>query len=58
MFTNVNGNGTFFVAYGPKKDALFDIIKDKFDEHTGSDKEIMSRKQQLIPMLSNILNQY
>jgi len=58
MFTNVNGNGTFFVAYGPKKDALFDIIKDKFDNHTGSDKDIMSRKQQLIPMLSNILSQY
>lgn len=58
MFTNVNGSGTFFVTYGSKKDALFDIIEDKFDDNTGFDKTIMSRKQQLVPMLSNILNQY
>ena len=55
MFTNVNAEGTLFVYYGPLSYIVTDVIKTKFDEHFGFDPDIISRKQQLMPKLSAIL---
>ena len=56
MFTHVTGEGTMFVFYGPKSHIMSDIIESVFDEHSGFDPKIISRKQQLIPMLSEQLD--
>ncbi len=56
MFTHVSGEGTMFVFYGPKSYVMKDIIESVFDEHSGFDPNIISRKQQLIPMLSEKIN--
>ena len=55
MFTHVLAEGTMFVFYGPKSPVMFEIIQTKFDDHSGYDHRIMSRKQQLIPVLSELL---
>ena len=57
MFTHVMGEGTMFVYYGPKSYIMKDVIESIFDEHSGFDHNIISRKQQLIPMLTEIINQ-
>ena len=36
---------------------LSDIIETKFDDHSGYDSKIISRKQQLMPKLSQIIAQ-
>ncbi len=58
MFTNVRGDGSLFLVAGHLKDVLFDIIETKFDEGSGFDSHIMSRKQQLIPSLSKRLENF
>ncbi len=58
MFTNVRGDGSLFLVAGHLKDVLFDIIETKFDEESGFDSHIMSRKQQLIPSLSKRLENF
>lgn len=56
MFTHVMAEGTMFLFYGPMSHVMSDVIETVFDEHSGYDHNIMSRKQQLIPMLSDIFN--
>lgn len=55
MFTHVLAEGTMFVFYGPLSPMMFDIIQTKFDDHSGYDHSIMSRKQQLIPSISEMI---
>lgn len=55
MFTHVLAEGTLFVFYGPLSYVMADVIETKFDDHSGYDKDIISRKQQLMPKLSRIL---
>jgi len=55
LFTDVMGEGSLFVYYGPLSYVLTDLIETKFDEHSGFDPNIISRKQQLMPKLSQIL---
>ena len=57
MFTHVLAEGTMFLFYGPSSEIMFKIISTKFDDHSGYDQKIMSRKQQLIPMLTDELVQ-
>ena len=55
MFTHVLGEGTMFIFYGPLSPMMFEIIQTKFDENSGYDHHIMSRKQQLIPAISELI---
>ena len=55
MFTHVLAEGTLFVFYGPLSYVMADVIETRFDEHSGYDKDIISRKQQLMPKLSAML---
>lgn len=55
MFTHVMAEGTMFVYNGPLSYVMNDLIATVFDHTSGYDHEIISRKQQLIPKLSNIL---
>lgn len=55
LFTDVMGSGSLFVYYGPLSYVLTDMIQTKFDDHSGYDQSIISRKQQLMPKLSEIL---
>ncbi|MCR5229141.1 MAG: putative manganese-dependent inorganic diphosphatase [Solobacterium sp.] len=53
MFTDVNAEGTMFLYKGPLSHIMKNIISTQFDEDTGFDHKIMSRKQQMIPLLSD-----
>ena len=55
LFTDVMGEGSYFVYYGPLSYVLSDVISTKFDEHSGFDPKIISRKQQLMPKLSELI---
>lgn len=55
MFTHVSGDGTMFVYTGDLSYIMPDIIQTVFDSHSGYDRTIMSRKQQLIPEISSKL---
>jgi manganese-dependent inorganic pyrophosphatase len=55
LFTDVMGKGSLFVYYGPLSYVFDGILETKFDEHSGFDPNIISRKQQLMPKLSEIL---
>ena len=55
LFTDVMGEGSLFVYYGPLSYVISDLIETKFDDHSGFDPHIISRKQQLIPKLSEVL---
>ncbi len=55
MFTHVLAEGTMFMYYGKLAKIMPQIIESSFDEHSGYDHKIMSRKQQLIPAISEIL---
>lgn len=52
MFSNIMAEGSMFVCAGPKKDIVMDIIETEIDEMTGFDSQIISRKQQLMPKIS------
>ena len=54
-FTHVLAEGSMLLFYGPLSYVMKDLVEVKFDEHSGYDKEIISRKQQLIPKLSNAI---
>ena len=55
LFTDVMGGGSLFTYYGPLSYVLSDVIETTFDEHSGFDTRIISRKQQLMPKLSEIM---
>ena len=55
LFTDVMGEGSIFVYYGPLSQIITDTIETSSDEHYGFDSTIISRKQQLIPKLSAII---
>jgi len=55
MFTHVMAEGTMFLYAGPLSYVMPEIEQTKFDESSGYDHRIMSRKQQLIPVLSEML---
>ena len=57
LFTDVMGAGSVFVYFGPLSYLITDIIETNFNEHYGFDPHIISRKQQLMPIISeNIKN--
>ena len=55
MFSHIMAEGTMFVYSGPLSYVMNEIIDTKFDDNSGYDHEIISRKQQLMPKLSVIL---
>ena len=55
LFTDVMGKGSYFVFYGQLAYVMKDIIETVFDEHTGFDPGIISRKQQMMPKLSELI---
>lgn len=55
LFTDVMGNGSMFYYYGPLSYVVAGVIETTFDEHSGFDPKIISRKQQLMPKLSEVL---
>lgn len=57
LFTDVMGQGSYFVYYGPLSYVISDVIETQFDEHSGFDPNVISRKQQLMPKLSSILKE-
>ena len=56
MFSNIMAEGSMFVCAGPKKDVVMGIIETQIDEMTGFDSEIISRKQQLMPKISEAVD--
>ncbi len=55
LFTDVMGEGSYFVFYGPLSYVVSEMIETSFDEHNGFDPKIISRKQQLMPKISSML---
>lgn len=55
LFTDVMGGGSMFVYSGRMSYVLNDILETKFDEHSGYDSRIISRKQQLMPRISEMM---
>lgn len=55
LFTDVMGEGSQFVFYGPLSYVMNDVIETVFDEHSGFDPGIISRKQQMMPKLSQLI---
>ena len=55
LFTDVMGEGSLFVYDGPLSYVISDLLETKFDDHSGFDSRIISRKQQLMPMISEAL---
>lgn len=55
LFTHVLGNGSLFVYYGPLSYIMKDVIETQFDRHSGFDPNIISRKQQMMPKLSELI---
>ncbi len=55
LFTNVLAEGSLVLFYGPLSYVMSDLIEQKFDDHSGYDPNIISRKQQLIPKLSMMI---
>lgn len=55
LFTDVMGGGSMFIYDGPMSYVLSDILETKFDDNSGFDSRIISRKQQLMPKLSEIM---
>ena len=54
-FTDVMGGGSAFLFYGPLSNVMSEVIETNFDEHYGFDSHIISRKQQLMPKLSELI---
>ncbi|MBQ6593114.1 MAG: DHH family phosphoesterase, partial [Solobacterium sp.] len=55
LFTDVMGEGSLFVYEGPLSHIFDSILETVFDEHSGFDSKIISRKQQLMPMMSEAI---
>ncbi len=56
MFTQVTAEGSFLIYYGDKSSVMNQLVETNIDEHTGYDKNLISRKQQLIPKLSELIH--
>ncbi|MCF0115507.1 MAG: DHH family phosphoesterase, partial [Erysipelotrichaceae bacterium] len=56
-FTHVMASGSFILFYGPLSYVMEGQLQTVFDEHYGYDERIISRKQQLVPLLSSILSE-
>lgn len=57
LFTDVMGNGSYFVFYGPMAYLVPEMIETQIDRHSGYDPNIISRKQQLVPKLSALMKE-
>ncbi|MBE6128604.1 MAG: putative manganese-dependent inorganic diphosphatase [Erysipelotrichaceae bacterium] len=57
LFTDVMGEGSQFVFYGPLSYVMKDIVETIFDDHSGFDPNIISRKQQMMPKLSQLIKE-
>ena len=57
LFTDVLGNGSYFVYGGSMSYVLQELLETIIDDHSGFDPNIISRKQQLMPKLSELLKQ-
>lgn len=57
LFTHVLGEGSLFVYYGPLSSVIGELIETRFDDHSGFDPNIISRKQQLMPKLSQMIKE-
>lgn len=55
MFTHVMAEGSMFVYSGDLSYLMQDIVKTSFDDRSGFDPDIISRKQQLVPKISVVL---
>ncbi len=55
MFTHVMAEGSMLVYTGPLSYIMESLVETHFDEHSGYDQNIISRKQQLLPKLSLLL---
>ena len=55
LFTDVMGEGSQFIFYGPLSYIMKDVVETVFDDHSGFDPKIISRKQQLMPKLSELI---
>ena len=55
MFTHVNASGTFFIYVGQLVYIMEELLDKIFNDYSGYDKNIISRKQQLIPKMGDIL---
>ena len=55
MFSNIMAEGSLFVYSGPLKRIMNDIVDTVIDDMTGFDNLIISRKQQMIPKVSQII---
>lgn len=55
MFSNIMAEGSLFVVAGPKKDVVLGFIETTIDDMTGFDSQIISRKQQLMPKVSEAI---
>ena len=55
LFTDVMGGGSVFVYYGPLSEVISEAIEVTFDDHYGFDSQIISRKQQLMPKISETI---
>lgn len=55
MFTSVRADGTMFIFFGQKSNVMLNILETTFDNNSGFDTTILSRKQELVPKLSKAL---
>lgn len=55
MFSSIMAEGSMFVFAGPLSRIMRSLIDSVIDEHTGFDSVIISRKQQMIPKLDNLI---
>ncbi len=55
MFTHVMAEGSMVVYSGPLSYIMDTVVSTRFDESSGYDADIISRKQQLVPKLSRLL---
>lgn len=56
LFTEVTAKGSMVVYEGELSHIMEDLLETKFDDTSGYDHKIISRKQQLIPRLSELIN--
>lgn len=53
MFTSIKNEETLFLFYGSNSELFSSIIEKPIDEHYGYDSKIVSRKQQLVPLITD-----
>ena len=55
LFTDVLGRGSQFYFFGPLSYVMNSVLETVYDDHSGFDPNIISRKQQMMPKLSEII---